>query len=415
MNLRNLLKKPSIVLFIIVLIGCIALSILTYRTAIIGGRLQPTPAANTTTNLASPTPATKSTSTPTASSQKLTVLPVQSPASVLGVDANNPADPYPGIPWVRLGYTSCGSGNLRGAALRNVIQNYHSQGIRVLLTYCQRGNNNSLLDPAPLNDIAQSNADAVQCGNEEMKQDASVSFLYIPPDRFARFYDMCEKAVHAVRANIPVLLGSLDPHVGGVDYQPLVDQADYLDQMQDAMNSIVHPGGNWDWHTQTLGLIDSWHNGYPDASVNSLYGLFQFWATQFQVDLNSGQLGKHLWVVEGTGCFKGCGIDPTSAYQVAVSHTLTLITDAQTAMQYKVPFFYFSGLDFHDQGIYWPIGLMTPDGKAKPIRQDLPMGARTFTMSCSGKNVVVQDQVQLLARLYAHCALPSNYVSILSS
>jgi hypothetical protein len=334
---------------------------------------------------------------------------------VLGVDANNPADPYPGIPWVRLGYTSCGSGNLRGATLRNIIQNYHSQGIRVLLTYCQRGNNNSLFDPAPLNDVAQSNPDAVQCGNEEMKQDASVSFLYIPPDRFARFYDMCEKAVHAVRANTPILLGSLDPHVGGIDYQPLVDQANYLDQMQTAMNASVHPGGNWDWHTQTLGLIDSWHNGYPDASVNSLHGLFQFWATQFQIDLNSGQLGKHLWVVEGTGCFKGCGVDPNNAYQVAVSHTLTLVTDAQTSMQYKVPFFYFSGLDFHDQGIYWPIGLMTPDGKAKPIRQDLPMGARTFTMSCSGKNVVVRDQVQLLARLYAHCALPSNYVSILYS
>jgi hypothetical protein len=413
-NLLNLLKKPSIVLFIIVLIGCIVFSILAYRTTIIGGRLQPTPAAQTTTNRASPTPALKSTPTSTAL-QGLTVLPVQSPSSVLGVDANNPAYSYPGVPWVRLGYTSCGSGDLQGATLRNVIQQYHSQGIRVLLTYCQRGNNSGLFNMAPLNDIAHANADAVQCGNEEMKQDASVSFLYIPPDRFARFYDLCERAVHTVRSNIPVLLGSLDPHVGGIDYQPLVDQANYLDQMQDAMNTTVHPGGNWDWHTQTLGLIDSWHNGYPDASVNSLYGLFQFWASQFQVDLNSGQLGQHLWVVEGTGCFKGCGIDPNNAYQVAVSHTLTLIIDVQTAMQYKVPFFYFSGLDFHDQGIYWPIGLMTPDGKSKPIRQDLPMGARTLTMSCSGKNVVVQDQVLLLARLYAHCALPSNYVSILYS
>jgi hypothetical protein len=414
-NLLNLLKKPSIVLFIIVLIGCIVLSVLAYRTTIIGGRLQPTPIAQTTSK-ASPTPVAKSTATSTAL-QGLTVLPVQSPSSVLGVDANNPADAYPGVPWVRLGYTSCGSGNLQGTTLRNVIQQYHSQGIRVLLTYCQRGNNSGLYNTAPLNDIAHANADAVQCGNEEMKQDvASVSFLYIPPDRFARFYDMCERAVHAVRSNIPVLLGSLDPHVGGVDYQPLVDQANYLDQMQDAMNTTVHPGGNWDWHTQTLGLIDSWHNGYPDASVNSLYGLFQFWASQFQVDLNSGQLGQHLWVVEGTGCFTtGCGLDPNNAYQVAVSHTLTLVTDVQTAMRYKVPFFYFSGLDFHDQGMYWPIGLMTPDGKPKPIRQDLPMGARTLTMSCSGKNIVVQDQVQLLARLYAHCTLPSNYVSVISS
>ena len=412
MNFLNLLKKPSTVVLIIILIGCVLLSILAYRTVIIGGRLhaQPTAAASK----ADPTPVQKTPAiTPTAT-QALTILPTQDPSAILGVDANNPANPYPGIPWVRLAYTSCGAGNLQGNTLKNTIQGYHSKGIRVLLTVCQRRNDNSLFDTAPLNDAAQANPDAVQCGNEEMKQDASVSFLYIPPDRFARFYDLCEHAVHAVRAGTPVLLGSLDPHVGGIDYQPLVDQANYLDQMQDAMNTTVHPGGNWDWHTKTLGLIDSWHNGYPNSSVNSLYGLFQFWARQFQIDLNSGQLGKHLWVVEGTGCFKGCGIDPNNTYQVAVSHTLTLITDVQTSMQYKVPFFYFSGLDFHDQGLYWPIGILDSNGRSKPIRQDLPMGARTFTLSCP-QQITVADQEQLLAKLYAHCALPGNYVSILSS
>jgi hypothetical protein len=221
--------------------------------------------------------------------------------------------------------------------------------------------------------------------------------------------------MHAVRSDIPVLLGSLDPHVGGVDYQPLVDQANYLDQMQAAMNSTVHPGGHWDWHTQTLGLIDSWHNGYPDASVNSLYGLFSFWAQQFQVDLNSGQLGKHLWVVEGTGCFKGCGVDPNSSYQVAVSHTLTLVTDVQTAMKYAVPFFYFSGKDFFDQGINWPIGVLDAGGHSKPIRQDLSMGARVLNLSCPSGNVSVADQEQLLAKLYSRCALPGNYASIIAS
>jgi hypothetical protein len=54
------------------------------------------------------------------------------------------------------------------------------------------------------------------------------------------------------------LLGSLDPHVGGVDYQPLINQVNHLNTMQTAMNSIVHPGGYWNWRSETSGLIDSW-------------------------------------------------------------------------------------------------------------------------------------------------------------
>ena len=314
---------------------------------------------------------------------------------------------------MRLGYPTCGWGNLRGDVLKKTVENYHIQGVRVLLTVCQRKDDNSLYDTKPLNDTAQGNADAVQCGNEEMKYDPSVAFLYIPPDHFARFFDLCERAVHAVRSDIPVLLGSLDPHVGGIDYWPLVNQANYLNQMQDAMNSSIHPGGHWDWHSQTLGLIDSWHNGYPNGYTNSLYGLFQFWAQQFGVDLNSGQLGKHLWVVEGTGCFKGCGVNPYNGWEVAVSHILALITDVQTSMSYKVPFFYFSGQDFMDQGIYWPIGIKTPGGGEKPLRQDLGMGARSLNLTCGSRSVTVTSQEDLLAKLYSGCALPDNYVGIL--
>jgi hypothetical protein len=148
------------------------------------------------------------------------------------------------------------------------------------------------------NDIAQAHPDAVQCGNEEMKQDASVSFLYMPPDQFARFYDLCERAIHAVNPQTPTLVGSLDPHVAGPDYQLMAGQANYLDQMQSAMNSTVHPGGNWDWHSQSLGLIDSWHNGYMGS--NNLAGVFNFWAQQFQINANSGQLGKHLRLLSPT-------------------------------------------------------------------------------------------------------------------
>jgi len=149
--------------------------------------------------------------------------------------------------------------------------------------------------------------------------------------------------------------------------------------------------------------------------VNSLAGLFTFWADQFHVDLNSGQLGKHLWVVEGTGCFKGCGVDENSASQVAITHTLSLITDVQTATKYKVPFFYFSGKDFQDQGIHWPIGILDDQGHAKPIRQDLSMGSRSLVLSCSSGKITVVDQLQLLVRLYSRCALPSNYTDTLTS
>ncbi|HTK08941.1 MAG TPA: hypothetical protein VL485_17360 [Ktedonobacteraceae bacterium] len=342
------------------------------------------------------------------------VLPAEKDTGkILGIEGT-PGTSYNGIHWVRLGYPTCGWGNLKGSVLQQTIQTYHQQGIRVLLTVCQKRNDDSLFNQALFDDVAQGHADAVQCGNEQMKQDASVAFLYIPPDRFAKFYDMCERTVHKARADTPVLLGSLDPHVGGIDYQPLVDQASYLDQMQAAMNTSVHPGGHWDWHTQTLGLIDSWHNGYPDASVNSLKGLFDFWAGQFKVNVNSGELGKHLWVVEGTGCFKGCGV-ADSSYDVAVAHVLALITDVQTAQGAHVPLFYFSGKDFMDQGVYWPIGVLDANGHPKPIRQDLTMGARVLNMTCSSHTVAVSNQEDLLASMYSGCSLPGNYRNVLWS
>jgi hypothetical protein len=282
--------------------------------------------------------------------------------------------------------------------------------VRVLLTICQTSGD-SLFNTATFDDVAQAYPDAVQCGNEEMKQDASVSFLYVSPARFARFYDLCETAIHKVNPQTPVLLGSLDPHVASADYQLLEDQVGYLNDMQTAMNSSIHPGGNWNWHNQTLGLIDSWHNGWNGD--NNLSGLFQFWSQQFQVDM--GDLGKHLWVVEGTGCFKGCGINADSAYDVAVSHLLALTTDVQTAMQYKVPFFYFSGKDFHSQDIDWPIGVLDMQGHPKPLRQDLAMGAVSFDMTCGRQHVNVKDQLQLLARMYQNCALPGDYISELTS
>ena len=94
------------------------------------------------------------------------------------------------------GETGQRNGNLRGALLKSTILHYHDQGIRVLLTICQQSTGPSLFDPAPLNDVAQGRADAVQCGNEEMKYDPPFT-RYIQPADFARYFDLCVRAMHA--------------------------------------------------------------------------------------------------------------------------------------------------------------------------------------------------------------------------
>ena len=411
-NIFNQRRLISIIISILVLAVVITFGIfqfvIPHASKASVARVAPSPTATP-----SPTPSPTPTLPPTATPIPIVTLPTVSPSQVRGVDGSADTS-YPGISWRRVGYPTCGWGNLTGKVLFDTIQNYHKQGVRVLLTVCQ-GPNNNVYNPKQLADAAQGRPDAVQCGNEEMKYDPSVAFLYIEPQNFAKFYDACEHAMHAVRADIPVLLGSLDPHVGGIDYQPLLNQVAYLDQMQQTMNTVVHPGGHWDWHSQTLGLIDSWHNGYPDGNTNSLYHLFDFWAQQFHVDLNSGALGKHLWVVEGTGCFKGCGVDPNNSYQVAVSHVLALITDAQTSIQHGVPIFYFSGKDFISAGYYWPIGLLDVGGHPKPIRQDLGMGSRVLTLSCGAKRVSVVNQEDLLAKMYSGCGLQGDYASVVNS
>jgi hypothetical protein len=90
-----------------------------------------------------------------------------------------------------------------------------------------------------------------------------------------------------------------------------------------------------------------------------------------------------------------------------------LITDVLTTLKYRISFFYFTGKDFILYGYLWPIGVLDLQGNPKPLRQDLPMGARTLHMSCPSGNVTVAQQDRLLALLYAGCQPPSNYVSLL--
>jgi len=389
--------------FVLVLLGSFLLAAFSYRVLKV---TQQATVANLTPAVTAPV------YVPTVTGTSTTVYPpAVPPSAVLGIvaDAENPFD---GIPWVRVSYVTCVSTGPSGAALKATIAKFHSLGVRVMLTLCQWAKDARLYDMKIINDAAQGAPDAVQCGNEQMKTGAFN--LGVPPPVFAKFFDLCQQAMHVVRPGIPIIIGSNDPHVGGIDYAPLVQEVKYFDAMQAAMNTSVHPGGNWSWRSQIIGLIDSWHNGYPSQATNSLYGLYTFWAQQFGVDLNSGALGNHLWVIEGTGCIFGCGIDSSSSYVIAVSHILTLITDVQTTMRYKVPFFYFSARDFSSQGQFWPMGVRDGKNQPKPLRQDLAMGARKLDMICASGQVVVSSQEQLLARLYNGCALPGNYISILT-
>ncbi len=335
-------KKSVTILAFVTLLSMLLTACVFGATAV-----KPTPTPKHT-----PTPTPTPTFTPTPTPDPTPTYPaVVPPNRVLGI-ADDTQKSFKSIPWVRLGYATCFNKIMKGDLLKKTVARYHSQGVRVMLSLCQWATDARLYDTGRMNDAAQAGADAVQCGNEQMKQGPFNS--YVPPAVFAKFYDLCQKAMHAVRPEIPIIIGSNDPHVGGQDYYPL------------------------------------------------------------GVNLNSGDLGKHLWVVEGTGCIFGCGI-ATDSYDVAVSHILTLITDVQTTMRYQVPFFYFSARDFPSQGAFWPMGIRSIGGNPKPIRQDLWMGARTLNMSCGSGHVTVSSQEQLLASLYSGCNLPGNYIGILES
>lgn len=336
--------------------------------------------------------------------------PKLNPGSILGV-ADNGQSPSSTISWVRLGYVTCFPVSPAGSLLKTIIQNYHNQGIRVLLTVCQP-QRAKLFDTTLYNDAAHGGADAVECGNEQMKYAPGYT-NYVNPRDFAKVFDLCQQAMQTVNATTPIILGSLDPHVdNNVDYWLLKGQVRYLDEVQAAMNTQVHPGGKWSWRSQILGLINSWHDGYPGPYVNNLFGLLSFWALQFHTPL--ANLGQHIWVVEGTGCFQGCGINVKNAAQVASAHVVSLITDVQTVMRFHIPFFYFSGKDFKLRGTYWPIGITDLNGKPKPLRQDLPMGSRYLKMKCSSGQITVLDQEQLLASLYQGCSLPQGWFTLLT-
>src|SRR5947209_236031 len=247
-------KRKYLIIGVIMLICSTLVATFAYRTATTA-KILPTATTVAKTPTIGITPTTIPTYPPTPTPTPVPLGPV------LGVESNLTTT-FQGIPWVRFGYPTCGVNRLSGIALKTAIANEHSQGVSVLITTCQT-KGTSLYDTKILQDVADSGANAVQCGNEQMKYDPG-NTSYVPPANFAKYFDLCEHTIHAIRPDMPALLGSLDPHVGGVDYQPLFNQVNYLNAMQSAMNTIVHPGGHWNWHSETLGLIDSWHNRYPN-------------------------------------------------------------------------------------------------------------------------------------------------------
>ncbi|MBA2286665.1 MAG: hypothetical protein H0W02_14405 [Ktedonobacteraceae bacterium] len=416
--LLNTPKKNLLLILLVALVGSSVLVAFSYRMAVMASStsafVQPTipPTAVPTrprlvgsaTTTPTPTPTPTVGVTPTAA-------PVQ-PASVLGVQGDLPIFAGTGVQWVRIAYRTCHGGSSDSVALKNTVTHYHALGLHVLMTMCQVIGS-QLFNTQPFNDIGQAGPDAVQCGNEQMKYDPPAVF-YVTPARFARFFDLCQSTVHILNPGIPVILGSLDPVVANIDYQRLAYQVQYLDSMEYAMNTSVHPNGHWSWRAQIVGLIDSWHNGYPGTYVNNLLAQFSYWSQQMHYDLYKGDLGRHMWVVEGTGCFKGCGINAYDSREVAIAHIFTLIIDVQTTKRFKVPFFYFSGNDFVSAGVYWPIGILDLRNHPKPLRQDLGMGSVALTLSCASGKVRVVDQLHLLGEMYNGCTLPDNYRAILT-
>src|SRR5271157_4209409 len=191
-------KSRFLIIALIVLVCSTLIAAFAYRTATTAS-VMPSPTATKAVKIPIATPSLAITPTIQPSP---TPTPIPS-GSILGVESNL-LTKYTDIPWVRYGYPTCGVNTLSGDALKTWITIRHSEGVHILITTCQV-NGASLFDPKPLQALVESGADAVQCGNEQIKYDPG-NTSYVPPAQFARYFDLCEHTVHAMRPDIPVLL-----------------------------------------------------------------------------------------------------------------------------------------------------------------------------------------------------------------
>src|SRR5712691_9887679 len=102
-------KRASIIFLISGLVITVVLAVLAYKTVIDPAQSQ---------GLVTPTVLPTTPPTPTV---KATLVPM-SQQYVLGIDTGSQLDTtYSGISWIRLGYPSCGWGDLKGDVLKNTI------------------------------------------------------------------------------------------------------------------------------------------------------------------------------------------------------------------------------------------------------------------------------------------------------
>ncbi len=152
------LKRTALILLTLAALGSMLLAAC--------GDSQGTPTAKKTpTHTPTPTP----TQDPTPTLIPTPTFPPPVPSSrVLGIVAD-PQHPFKDIPWVRVSYSTCGNPAVKGEVVKNEVNQFHSQGVRVMLSVCQWAKDERLYNTNVLNDAAQAGADAVQCGNEQMK------------------------------------------------------------------------------------------------------------------------------------------------------------------------------------------------------------------------------------------------------
>ena len=186
MTLWNNAKGKFLIIAIVVLMCSTLVAVFAYRAATV--KPTATTPKKTPTIGITPTPQPTILPTPTPTPTPLPLGPI------LGIESNLTTT-YAGIPWVRFGYRTCGVNTLSGNALKTAIADEHSQGVRVLVTTCQT-QGASLYDTKILQDVADSGANAVQCGNEEMKYDPG-NTSYVPPANFASS-TLCGSMISAI-------------------------------------------------------------------------------------------------------------------------------------------------------------------------------------------------------------------------
>ena len=162
MKMQEHVKRKSMVVLALIALMSILLTACGAQAAT--AQVTPTP-RHTPTPTQIPTPTFTPTPTPVPTP---TYPPTVSPARVLGIVADA-ISPFKSIPWVRVSYVTCIKSGPSGTGLKTTIAKFHSIGVRVMLSVCQWARDARLYNTKYLNDAAQGGADAVQCGNEQMK------------------------------------------------------------------------------------------------------------------------------------------------------------------------------------------------------------------------------------------------------